>query len=780
MPSNPGIKVLISDSPTRSIALATSKHALVLKSNPTTAHAHDRNGYESRNHSNTSLAGPNSNSSSPKCIAEFGAARDFDFDTWRQLGFKEVYGTLGLITVNGDVFLCVVDSATKAAEIRPGETVQKINSVEFRKSWLRRYGIESVGADQRDFEIDCLTSSRYDHLLNDAVNQWPTDDIDEAGYDLGHPNSDTQPQHPCLQIKKLFSSGTFYYSADFDLTRRLQKRATDEEMTIAIESLDAGFLWNSYMIQPLVDFRARLSRTDKNALDGSRILTSAIRGFCTTITVPWVAAPFRNGRSGMASALSIISRLSCRRAGTRFNARGIDDDGNVANFVESETVFWSPSGICFSYVQIRGSLPVFWEQATGLIPAQQKITISRSPEATQPAFDKHFDQLERSYGAVHIVNLLSTEKPQEAQLSHLYRDHVAHSPLNESDKKGAESEHRLLRLSEYDFHAETRVIGYEAAKGIRYYIMDSADGFVFFLSEERDVSDNANMNKWKTLPILQQEGVFRTNCLDCLDRTNVVQGFISQMALESFFTQQREPALPDFWMRHQTLWADNGDQLSKIYAGTGALKSSFTRHGKMSLGGFLSDVRKSTARIYMNNFQDKDRQNTIDLLLGRLVSQQPVKLYDPIHEWVQGEVRQRMPEFTSTKDINILVATFNVNGKDRGIREDLSPWLCPRVAESQSNPEIVVVAFQEIVELSPQQIMSTDPYRRQYWEEAVKATLNDNAARRAEEEYVMLRGAQLVGASLSVFVRKSSLPYIKNVEGSIKKVKLSNLSWKLR
>jgi hypothetical protein len=33
------------------------------------------------------------------------------------------------------------------------------------------------------------------------------------------------------------------------------------------------------------------------------------------------------------------------------------------------------------------------------------------------------------------------------------------------------------------------------------------------------------------------------------------------------------------------LWADNGDWLSKIYAGTGALKSSYTRNGKQTMFG---------------------------------------------------------------------------------------------------------------------------------------------------------------------------------------------------
>lgn len=60
---------------------------------------------------------------------------------------------------------------------------------------------------------------------------------------------------------------------------------------------------------------------------------------------------------------------------------------------------------------------------------------------------------------------------------------------------------------------------------------------------------------------------------------------------------------------------DSLQALSKIYAGTGALNSSVTRYGKRSLAGAIADARKSAARIYINNFADKERQNTIDMLL---------------------------------------------------------------------------------------------------------------------------------------------------------------------
>jgi hypothetical protein len=127
-------------------------------------------------------------------------------------------------------------------------------------------------------------------------------------------------------------------------------------------------------------------------------------------------------------------------------------------------------------------------------------------------------------------------------------------------------------------------------------------------------------------------------------------------------------------------------------------------------------------------------------------------------------------EYSSTKPIHILVGTFNLNGQTNGLNEDLSSWLCPNVGASQRQPEIVAVGFQEIVELSPQQIMSTDPARRQMWEKVVRKTLNENAAKAGSEEYVLLRSGQLVGAALAIFVRSSVLRDIKNVEGSVKKV----------
>ena len=535
------------------------------------------------------------------------------------------------------------------------------------------------------------------------------------------------------------------------------------------------------MIAPLLQFRTRLTEVERKALDHSRMLTSVVRGYAATMLIPPSSAPLRRTISGQPSTLTVISRLSSRRAGTRFNSRGLDDDGNVANFVETETIFWSPSGVCFSYIQVRGSVPIFWESSSSLLPGQQKIQITRSREATQPAFDKHFEALEHVYGAVHVINLLSTSRPAEVELTERYRYHISKSPLRQGKREDEDSEHNLLRETEFDFHERTKgASGYEGARAIRPYLENSAEGFVYFMSD--DILDPNSSSEKQTrdrpLVVLQQSGIFRVNCLDCLDRTNLVQGLISHMALELFFSHRTELASQDFWMRHSSLWADNGDALSLIYAGTGALKSSFTRHGKMSFAGALADARKSATRLYVNNFADKGRQETIDLLLGRLVGQTSVELFDPINDFVLAELSRKASEFTSSRAINIRVCTFNLNGRTEGAYEDLSSWLCKSPGSEAPDPDIIAVGFQEIVELSPQQIMSTDPAHRTLWENAVKRTINSNSLSQADpnDSYLLLRSGQLVGAALMIFVKASILSSIKDVEGSVKKTGLSGIA----
>ena len=100
----------------------------------------------------------------------------------------------------------------------------------------------------------------------------------------------------------------------------------------------------------------------------------------------------------------------------------------------------------------------------------------------------------------------------------------------------------------------------------------------------------------------------RTNCLDCLDRTNVVQNKLAFRIVEEILDQIKDMnrrniqggmkafqnSAPSLSMMGFTevgndayifdvlkhMWAENGDVISKQYAGTGSTITKVTKTGK--------------------------------------------------------------------------------------------------------------------------------------------------------------------------------------------------------
>lgn len=138
-----------------------------------------------------------------------------------------------------------------------------------------------------------MNKDDYDYELHGEFGPYSTDYAVPNLHDHGPDSRDPAYEHPCHELKKILSGGTFYYSVDFDLTNRLQDRyvvlvpfevagskafRSSEQSAFDVDNLEESFLWNSYMIDPLIKFRSRLAAHEKVILDSSRILTSAIRG----------------------------------------------------------------------------------------------------------------------------------------------------------------------------------------------------------------------------------------------------------------------------------------------------------------------------------------------------------------------------------------------------------------------------------------------------------------------------------------------------------------------
>ena len=104
--------------------------------------------------------------------------------------------------------------------------------------------------------------------------------------------------------------------------------------------------------------------------------------------------------------LTLISRRSTLRAGTRLNARGIDDDGNVGNYVETEQILTVGDNQT-SFIITRGSVPIFWTQAgKGNTKLFEDTIIDRSSEMTKTAFTRHFDSMVKDYEQIMVIDLL--------------------------------------------------------------------------------------------------------------------------------------------------------------------------------------------------------------------------------------------------------------------------------------------------------------------------------------------------------------------------------------
>src|SRR5689334_7095343 len=107
--------------------------------------------------------------------------------------------------------------------------------------------------------------------------------------------------------------------------------------------------------------------------------------------------------------------------------------------------------------------------------------------------------------------------------------------------------------------------------------------------------------------------------------TNVVQSLMVQFVLKRMIFPQLSkllyPLLPAVMQRHATLWSENGDALSELYAGPAALKSGLTRSGSVTWRNMLADVQKSVTRMVQGVVRDEEKQETIDQLLGKRLHQ---------------------------------------------------------------------------------------------------------------------------------------------------------------
>lgn len=316
------MKLLLLHSP-RSLILASDDYCLIFKQPPLVS----------------------ANSTAPAVVVEFLSTAEADFDSASILN-ERIFGTLGVLHIaGGQSHSTRTASPTILTQFRRNRTETFLPIVTSSTS-LGSHSFTGIGAEPIDrilaVEFYCLTSTAYD--------AYPPSALEFDNYDTDFSSAATSLtraaglggvetlEHPCAGIRKILSASSFYYSSGeeaFDLSTRLEERVArakrapteveGEEKEEEVEDRDGRFLWNTFLVSPLLAFRTSLAPATREIFDQEGFVVRAIQGYCGVSDIML---------GGQPAVLSLISRLGWENYGTRFNSRGVDDDGNVANFVE--------------------------------------------------------------------------------------------------------------------------------------------------------------------------------------------------------------------------------------------------------------------------------------------------------------------------------------------------------------------------------------------------------------------------------------------------------------
>lgn len=404
---------------------------------------------------------------------------------------------------------------------------------------------------------------------------------------------------------------SFYYSYSYDVTRTLQHNITRERTQLANGEIprpdgdfNSMFVWNDYLLSPVLE-------EIKDPFDWFRPI---IHGYIDQ------AALSIYGRT---AHITVIARRSRYFAGARFLKRGANDMGYVANDVETEqivaesltTSFHAPGPRLYcspqytSYVQHRGSIPLYWTQdSTGVTPKPPIELNLVDPFYGAAAL--HFDDLFQRYGApIYALNLVKAKErqPRESKLLEEYTHAIDY--LNQFLPEGKKIIHKAWDMSRAskvrggDVIGNLENIGEEIVKTTGFF--QNGDGV--------------------TSALTSQNGVARTNCIDCLDRTNAAQFVIGKRALGHQL--HALGIIEDTTVDYDTdavnlfthLWHDHGDTIAVQYGGSQLVNTMETYRKINQWTSHSRDMIESFKRYYNNSFLDNQRQEAYNLFLGNYI-----------------------------------------------------------------------------------------------------------------------------------------------------------------
>lgn len=327
--------------------------------------------------------------------------------------------------------------------------------------------------------------------------------------------------------------------------------------------------------------------------------------------------------------ITLIARRSSKFAGTRFLKRGANCEGDVANEVETEQIVHDASVMSFtagsysSYVQVRGSVPLYWSQDISTMMPKPPIRLDQADPYAHVA-GLHFDQMLQRFGSpIIILNLV--KKREKRKHEKILSEELYPAVLNLN--QFLPPEHSIEYIA-WDMARYTKsklcnvldrlgMIAENVVKRTGFFINCSE----FYCHTLRPDDRWEDVGGHITASGRLQTGVLRTNCVDCLDRTNTAQFMVGKCALAyqlyalGMIDKPKLQFDTDCVRLFEELYEDHGDTLSLQYGGSQLVHrvktyrkiAPWTQHSK--------DIMQTLSRYYSNAFSDADRQDAINLFL---------------------------------------------------------------------------------------------------------------------------------------------------------------------
>ncbi|KAF6750868.1 polyphosphoinositide phosphatase [Ephemerocybe angulata] len=451
----------------------------------------------------------------------------------------------------------------------------------------------------------------------------------------------TEEQRLMNIFKQVDMSKNFYFSFTYDLTCTLQHNLTGPARPVQGNwPFNDRFAWNFHMMS------AAFNNMEKPHLK-NHWLIPLIHGHVDQAKLTVL---------GRVIFITLIARRSRHFAGARYLKRGVNDEGNVANEVETEqivaealtTPFYypdkssannrqvrRPSPNYTSYVQYRGSIPVYWTQETTSMVPKPPIEISVA-DPFYTAASKHFDDLFMRYGTpITILNLIKRREPvpRESKLLDEYTQCVKY--LNQFLPRDKKMVYRAWDMSRAYKEKTQDVISYlediaEESIQLTGFFHSGPEPYSHYLQSKAEGGEG----EWRDT-ISLQNGICRTNCVDCLDRTNAAQFVFGKRALGHQLYALGVVDSPNLAFDSDAvnmlteMYHDHGDTIALQYTGSALVNRVETYRRMPHWNSHSRDIIENIRRFYANSLLDADKQAAINLFLGiqseRTITQPPVR-----------------------------------------------------------------------------------------------------------------------------------------------------------